>query len=328
MNFKNIKDIKDVKTLMLKATLVAIILALIVVGVLLLLKANNKINNSLEIDAPELIEDCWVIVDGKKASSAEIKVGKKIKLGYGSYPETNKDIEMIVSVDEQFSDIVSVKNNTVTGLSKGQATLHVAVLFPGKLGGKVTMVLPVKVYAKKGKSNKPASNQSSKPTSIFGDDFFDKIFSQSNSTSSKNTSSKKTSSKKTSSKKPSSISSQTTSLTSSEIISSTVSDTTTSNITSSKTSDTSPQVKTCDACGQTIINLFDHEVLECYNHYRCEPNVDEVSHDLAPCGDHQACDEGNHELRSCLSHFECDAEFSSLPCGHCACEHSAEETCE
>ena len=91
-------DLKNIKTIALKVALVAIAIALIVVSILLLFNLGGK-NKSLEIEAPELIEDCWVLVDGKKATDAKIKVGKKIKLSYGSYPEADKDIRMTVSVD-------------------------------------------------------------------------------------------------------------------------------------------------------------------------------------------------------------------------------------
>ena len=160
--------LKITKGLMLNIALAGIILALIIVGVLLILKADEG-NFSLAIDTPEFIEDCWVTVDGKKVSNAEIKVGKKIKIGYGCYPEAD-NIKISVWVDDRYDDIVSIKGDTVTALAKGKATINVDVLFPGKLGGKVCMALPIQAYSK---DSDKTSNQSSSPPHLFGNSYLE-----------------------------------------------------------------------------------------------------------------------------------------------------------
>lgn len=265
MNFKNPKG------LMLNIALISIIVALIVVGVLLILKADES-NFSLAIDSPELIEDCWVTVDGKKAANAEIKAGKKIKIGYGCYPKAD-NIKVSLSVDDRYDDIVSIKGDTVTALAKGKATINVNVLFPGKLGGKVSMTLPVTVYSK---NNDNTSNQSSSPPHLFGNSYLDNA----------------------------------------------------SHSTAYNSSNSSSKEKTCDICGKTIVNAFDHELLDCLKHYRCEADAKLSSHGTAACGEHLSCDGEKHELRSCLTHYECDKEFKALSCGHCACEHPSGKPCE
>lgn len=263
-------DFKNKKNLIIGIIAAILLLAIIIITILSLNSGNNL---SLEVDSPELIEDCWVTVDGKKATKAELNIGDKIKIGYDCYPASGNNTEMIVKLDEIYSDIIEVKNDTVTALDNGNARINVEVLFPGKLGGKVTLTFPIIVDSK---TQKPTTNQSSNPPHIFGNSSLNNI--------------------------PSS--------------------------TASNTSSSSKKDKVCKICGQKIDDAFDHEALECLNHYRCEVGNDEALHVMAPCGEHFLCDNKNHELRSCFVHYECDKEFKTLPCGHCSCEHAPDKNCK
>lgn len=268
INFKNKKN--------LIIGIIAAIL-LLAITVITILKLNSGNNLSLEVDSPELIEDCWVTVDGKKADKAELNIGDKIKIGYDCYPSSGNTTEMIVKIDKNYSDIIAVDKDTVTALDSGNARINVEVLFPGKLGGKVTLTFPIIVDSS---NKKTTTNQSSSPPHIFGNSSLNNI---------------------------------------------------TSTIVSN-TSSSSKKDEICEICGEKIENVFDHELLECLNHYRCEldknKNEDESLHVMAPCGEHLLCDNKNHELRSCFVHYECNKEFKTLPCGHCSCEHASDKDCK
>ena len=257
--------------------ILSIILALSIIVALFVLNSNDN-EYSLEIETPELIDDCWVTVNGKKATEANLKIGQKIEIDFGCSPDSGKNTKMLVTLDDKYANILSVKNHTVTALDGGKASVDIEILFPGRMGGKATITLPITVKSKSPKKEeKPTASQSSKPQNI--------------------------SSSSTSSAQTSSVASKPT-----------------------------HKDNNCPACGEGLEKEpFNHELLECLNHRRCEIDKDkseEALHVMAPCGDHLLCDGKNHELRSCFRHYECDKEFTLLPCGHCSCEHNADQPCE
>jgi hypothetical protein len=145
---------------------ILLIMTLLIVSLTVRFFSHGGKNPSLEIELPNNICDIWVTANGKKAEELKIKKGDKLEIGYDFSPQLDCDTKMKMTLDKEYSDILSLKSNVITAISHGKATVTITVHFDGAVSGKKVLTLPISVVSKNGEDDSEENSSNNGQSNI------------------------------------------------------------------------------------------------------------------------------------------------------------------